>query len=529
MEKLIISLLYSNHIYTVSTNDVHLQLVSHPEYPSVKSITDTLDYFGIENITANVPKDVLHQLPDNFLALIQQENEKQLVHISVKKKIHLKKADGKTIKQSREQFIQQWTGTIIAIEKNEKRELSSSFKTIKTEPLFFIVLLVSTLFLQIYLGTTWIVKGELFLCLLGMMAGYFITKEELGIKDKRITKLCSSLSKTGSDCGSLINSKELKGVRYIPFKTLVMVYFISLYLIVSILGFEVTILLSLSALSIPVVIASVYIQAITLKKWCLLCVVTSMILMAQFGLAITAFSGWDMTLSYLIFSAIIVIWTAIGWTQIKKLWKHKIEHQKVRQEYFRFKRNKTLFKQALHENAPIPTNDIISSYALTFGNENAAIKIVAITNPLCGYCSEPFETYARLITYYPNQVQISLVFNTPLDVKNKATEITMQVIRLYQQNKMLAWNALLDWYREKNVTSWTEKYPKKEEITANSTLEILTNYSGWCQQNNMNYTPETIINNRAFPKDPYQLSDLLFFIDDLILDAIESEVPVLEE
>lgn len=528
MEKLIITLLYSNHIYTVSTNDAHLQLVSHPEYPSVKSITDTLDYFGIESITANVPKDVLHQLPNYFLALIQEEEGKELVHISVKKKIHIKKADGRTTKVTWEQFIQQWTGTIIAIEKNEKRELSSSFKTLKTEPLFFIFLIVSTLLLQVYLGTTWIVTGELFLCLLGIMTGYFITKEELGIKDKRITKLCNSLSKTGSDCGSLINSKELKGTRHIPFKTLVMVYFISLYLIVSILGFEVTILLSLSALSIPVVIASLYIQAIVLKKWCLLCLVTSMILIAQFGLTISAFSGWNMSVSYLVFSAIIVFWTAVGWTQIKNLWKHKIQHQKVRQEYFRFKRNKTLFKQALHENLPIHTNDIIASYALTFGNENATIKVVAITNPLCGYCSEPFETYARLVAYYPNQVQLSLVFNTPLDVKNKSTQITMQVIALYQQNKMLAWNALLDWYREKDLTSWTGKYPKKEETISNSTLDILTNHNGWCKQNDMYYTPETIINNRSFPKDPYQVSDLLFFIDDLILDAPKNEIPVLE-
>lgn len=519
MEKLIILLLNSNHIYTIDRNDIHLQLLSHPEYPSVKSITDTFDYFGIENITANVPKDVLHQLPTNFLAIIEEETEKQLVYVSVKKKgIHINTTSGILKKLSNEQFIQQWTGTIIAIEKNEKRAVTTSLKTIKKEPLFFTFLIVSTLFLQLYLGTTWIVNITMFLALLGIITGYFITKEELGIKDKRISKLCNSLSSNGSDCGTLINSKELK--RYpIPFKELVMVYFISQYLIVSILGFEVTILLSFSALSIPVVIASLYLQAFVLKQWCLLCIITSWILVAQFGVMLIAFSGWDFSVSYTLFSVFIAIWVTIGWMQVKNLWNHKVQHQSVRQDYFRFKRNENLFQQSLYATTTIHTKDITSSYALSFGNENANTKIVAITNPLCGYCSTPFETYAQLIEQYPDDIHLSVVFNTPSDVTNKATQLTLQIIALYQQNKILAWNALLEWFKEKDMESWTQKYVQKQEITATYILEIVTNHKGWCVQHDLYYTPETIINNQLFPKDPYQISDVLFFIDDLILET----------
>lgn len=528
MEKLIISLLNSNHIYTIDHHDMHLQLLSHPEYPSVKSITDTFDYFGIENITANVPKDVLHQLPIDFLAIIEKETEQQLVYVSVKKKsIHIKTTEGIFIKLSKEQFIEQWTGTIIAIEKNEKRTVTSSLKTIKKEPLIFTFLIVSTLFLQLYLGTMWIVNAIMFLSLLGIITGYFITKEELGIKDKRISKLCSSLSANGSDCGTLINSKELKGYP-IPFKELVMVYFISQYLIVSILGFEVTILLSISALSIPVIIASIYLQAFVLKQWCLLCIITSWILIAQFGLMLIAFSSWDFSFSYTLFSAFIAIWVTIGWVQIKKLWLHKTQHQSVRQDYFRFKRNKNLFEQSLNTTRTIPTKDITSSYGLSFGNIHADIEIVAITNPLCGYCSKPFETYTKLLEQYSEDIHFSIVFNTPSDVTNKATQLTLQIIALYQQNKTLAWEAILAWFKEKDMESWTLKYGQKQEITTTSILEMVTNHKGWCVQNDLYYTPETIINNQLFPKDPYQISDVLFFIDDLILDTQKEEfIPVI--
>ena len=56
--------------YSINLDDFKLQLLSNPSYPSVKSITDTLDYFGVENIAANVPKDALNQLPNFFLAIL---------------------------------------------------------------------------------------------------------------------------------------------------------------------------------------------------------------------------------------------------------------------------------------------------------------------------------------------------------------------------------------------------------------------------------------------------------------------------
>ena len=153
---------------------------------------------------------------------------------------------------------------------------------------------------------------------------------------------------------------------------------------------------------------------------------------------------------------------------------------------------------------------------------------MAITNPLCGYCSKPFETYAKLLEQYPEDIHFSVVFNVPSGVTNKATQLTLQIIALYQQNKTLAWEALLAWFKEKDVESWTLKYAQKQEITATSILEIVTNHKGWCVQNDLYYTPETIINNQLFPKDPYQINDVLFFIDDLILDTQkEGFIPVI--
>ena len=65
---------------------VHLHLLTHPDHPSVKAITDTLDYFGVENLAANVPKDALEQLPKTFLALIKEDNGDELVLVQQKER-----------------------------------------------------------------------------------------------------------------------------------------------------------------------------------------------------------------------------------------------------------------------------------------------------------------------------------------------------------------------------------------------------------------------------------------------------------
>lgn len=70
--------------YNIDRNDFKLQLLSNQSYPSVKSITDTLDYFNIENIAINVPKDALDQLPDFFLAILNNNLSTTITQVEKK-------------------------------------------------------------------------------------------------------------------------------------------------------------------------------------------------------------------------------------------------------------------------------------------------------------------------------------------------------------------------------------------------------------------------------------------------------------
>jgi len=71
--------------YRVNEKNLKLQLLSNPDYPSVKSITDSLDYFNIDNLAANVPKDALEQLPNFFLAIIVKEHKTTIAQVDIGK------------------------------------------------------------------------------------------------------------------------------------------------------------------------------------------------------------------------------------------------------------------------------------------------------------------------------------------------------------------------------------------------------------------------------------------------------------
>lgn len=45
--------------------------LSHPNYPSIFAITDSLDVLSIENIAIKIPKEQFIDLPESFLALFE--------------------------------------------------------------------------------------------------------------------------------------------------------------------------------------------------------------------------------------------------------------------------------------------------------------------------------------------------------------------------------------------------------------------------------------------------------------------------
>ena len=64
---------FDNENITIDLNEFYFQIQSHPDYPSLLSISDTLSFFKINNLATNLQNEDLLHLPKYFIALIQDD------------------------------------------------------------------------------------------------------------------------------------------------------------------------------------------------------------------------------------------------------------------------------------------------------------------------------------------------------------------------------------------------------------------------------------------------------------------------
>src|SRR5687767_1508904 len=90
----------------VSKKYIDDQLQSHPDYPSLISITDTLDELGIENMSMVVDKERLDELPIPFLAHSPVNGGGFIVINNIEQQIRQDK-----------EFEKNWDGIVVLVEK----------------------------------------------------------------------------------------------------------------------------------------------------------------------------------------------------------------------------------------------------------------------------------------------------------------------------------------------------------------------------------------------------------------------------
>lgn len=497
--------------YKVDSKSIELQLLTHPDYPSIKSISDTYDYFGIENIVANVPFDVLNQLPDNFITLI---NDK--LHLINKNKsfAYLANENLKREKISFEKLKETWNGIIIAIEPKTDYKNTNS---IKKEYLLMVCLLLSCIFPSIINFNITSIVYSIF-TFLGFLLSYLIIKETFGGNSKNLNKFCQAISKKDG-CNNVVNNTSSKLFNLISLSDACIVYFSSLILFLIFVEFNSSLLFLVSLFSLPVIVYSIYYQAMIIKDWCALCLGISVILLLQFISLFYNFNYFLFDLLICLKATFIVAFVTVLWLKIKNLQLNNFALESSKIEFIKFKRNKDLFNELLSK------KELLNSYSLleddnkiSFGSEKPKLVLIAVTNPLCGFCAESFQAYYNILNKY-EEVQINFVFSLfTNDQNNPAFKIVSSFLRLYcNQSKKDALEALKEWFEYKDLKKWMKKYENTE--VENDLNKILEKHRQWSVNNSILQTPTTIINNNFYP-DEYNIKDLFYFIDDMLLENI---------
>jgi uncharacterized membrane protein len=521
-----IELFLSSNNISYNKEELHLQLLTHPFFPSINAITDLFDHFKIENIAAELPREVsiISELPSTFLAHINEERSEKIVLV-IKKENQLKLIyDSKQKKEiTYEDFVALWTGVIVAVERDENNiqkklpKLTSLFRIASYVSLSLLIVLAFVLNPFNIVGLNY-----LLITIIGIYTCVLLVQKELGMHSKRLDKFCEASE--SSSCEDVLNSKGALVFGIFKLSDVGIVYFSGIFLSILIFSFsslKITnqIFFYLSALPLLFIPYSIYYQWRVIKKWCPLCLIVIGVLLIQGVIALFfidlpfLFNGTEILVVLFSFFSLSIIWV-----ELKTGYINKNEFNVLQLEHYKFKRNFSLFKTALKSSKQknIIINDVDE---IILGNINAPLKIVLVTNPRCFFCKEVHHVYHQLLKGREKDIQLIIRFNinTSTTEGNIGLEISNQLIDIYVNlGEQKCMEALDEIYSDVDTEKWLNKW---KSTTHFNYLTILEKEREWCINNGISFTPAILIDGYLFPKE-YDKNDITFFLDTIIEEGL---------
>ena len=484
--------------------------LSHPNYPSLFAITDSLNYLSIQNLAIKIPKEQFVELPEYFLAIYNTE----LVLTKKENSVVITETEkGKKSQISSDEFLKGWNQIILAIEPNSdvnNSQIKNSYSKWLLYSLPVTLLVLLSAFLFNFSVFNFFILG---LTLIGLILSVLILQERFGIKSELGSKLCNVSAK--ASCDSVIKSDKSKIFEGLSFYDLPILFFGINFL--SLLADPINsslLIVTLSLVSIPFLIYSIWIQKVSLKKWCFLCLAVSSIILIQGIIGFlhpVSFSNFTFNNSFAYLQSSILFISI--WFFIRPIIERSIQLKDELNVYKRLKRNFKVFKSF---GKKVEVQEGFEKLkGIQYGDVNAPISLTLFLSPSCGHCHKAFKDAKDLFEKNKSNVYLNILFNVnPENKSNEYLSVVETLLALNASNEEMVKEALEDWHvKNMSLEEWKEKWSiSSYDMIVNN--QLVRQYE-WCLANKYNFTPVKIINGELFPND-YEISDLNYFLNDYI-------------
>lgn len=477
-------------------NNFNHNYLSHPNYPSLLAISDSLNILEIENISANVPFQHLDKLPNRFLTKLNHINDFILLK-KVNNVFYIESKKSKSAFISISDIENNWNGLVFILEENETKLKNSTFNLSKNWLLWsllvigFFILKNDFTFQKIF---------YLFTTTAGLYISYEILKTYFK-KNPNESKFCSTSNEFS--CNSVINSKEFKISKYVEFVDLPIVFFsISLFGILFNL-FATNYIGFLSLLSTPVIIYSIYLQKTKINKWCPLCLIVSAILLLN-SIVFCVFLNLEFISTEFLNLIIVSLIIIPIWFLLKDNITNNLDTTINNNKLLRFKRSEKVYNAVTEDIDSLEKIDFI-----TIGNINSNNHLTLFVTPSCSFCHLAIKDALQLIEKHENSIYLKIGYNLNINnAENPYIKIAKIITNLFN-NKSDYLQALKDWHIKKlELNAWLEKWDSNANLIFEN--EVLEKQFIWCVNQNFNYAPIRILNNKLLSAE-YEISELHYF------------------
>lgn len=528
----------------VTKTTIKNELIGHPDYPSLLSVSDKLAAWNIENIAMKIDKSQISKM--RFPLLVQV---KQIVNNKNQKKQGIidKKAESlfvvvKSISNDKITFSDVenemkwktisyldfeniWTGVVLIVsplanagEENYtialRKELTNKI-IIYVVALAVIALLVSTLYKLISLSSIFGFFPLLYyiLALFGTGICILLLMYELDKESTIVKKACTIGRQT--NCNAILESKASKVAGILSWSEIGFGFFIGELLLIIFSNVNANLLnffTLLSLISIIYPFFSFYYQKFIAKEWCNICLSIQAIIILQFIISIYYIRSSQIihvnidkfNLEYFLYLSFpLFIWLILKSTLITAK-----NGNKDKVVLSRLKNNSEIFEALLSTQKEALEYDGIG---ITLGNINGKYKLLKICNPYCNPCARAHPIIENILKTN-NDVQVQIIFNASSNLNdNKAKPVRHFLEYAMELNNEKIKEVLNDWYNnsEKNYDLFASNHPLQNNL---SDYDLkLDKMSEWCINNKISATPTYFINGRQLP-EIYSVEDLKYLL-----------------
>jgi len=511
-------------------------LNTHPDYPSLKSLSDGFKYWGVDHLAVQLAASDLEEVSWPAIVSVQKADE---VHFWIVEGIEHEQVKVLDPAKGRytlplPQFLQQWKGDVLMAEAMyaagqsdyEAQKKQAALQKWRPGVMGLLIGLMVLSLLpaltsspQLTWLLTWVLK------VMGTLVTIALVATEVNQAGTLIKKICGVNEK--QNCQAVLSTKASKLTSWLSFAELGLFYFAggSIALSIGALFGQANIIVSLlgyfSLLALPYTLFSTYYQWRVVKQWCPLCLAVQ----ALFWLEALCWYLWHFdpntayplaTLGLLLFSFALPV---LVWV-FAKPYLLKAQHAPALQKQLKIYTfdGKLLAWQLFSQN-PIATAPLPAELAL--GQANAPVQITVVSSPTCQPCAQMHPDLHILAKRYPEEVNIKVrllghagilasIFSYALDGKPATGLATLEEV--YQ---MVAKDGNTP-TKLKMARAGTDKAFYAQVQAA------IEAHAQWAAAANIEATPTILVNGYPLPGH-YTLKHLMWHMEEIVASLENSQ------
>lgn len=481
----------------IAKNWIHKTIESHPDFPSLLCIYETLNLAGIK-------------------CIIHQKEKQNIKNISLPTLFHLSTDDIELITKEAQitnTILEQWTGVLLNIDFVKSKITIPYLKALeeqKKKTTFSNIaysIAATCLFILTFLNPTFEKIALFCSSIIGVLISYQLFLKEKGNSPKWVNSFCSSL---GNGCDKVLSTSLSKGFYGITLADISMLYFL---LIISLQLFypnpTLTYLILFAAF--PTTLISLFYQRFIVKSWCALCLSVSAIIWVQ--LAFVLLKGFVLTsiTAKSTVTFLLCIFLTLIWFLLKRAIENYYKSETEQIKFLKKNRNPSVFNFLLEQQEKI--EDVIWEDNMTFNlSSSTKINICIVCQPFCKPCAKAHNQLQEIMEIFPNDISLTIKWLSNSNKSKEAVQLLFYAAKTKKEKG--GFQEIEDWFKIMDYEKFKKSLNIDDAVMTNTTL-FIEEHNKWVIENSIEFTPTIFINKFKMPAD-YDFEDLKVILPSMI-------------